>query len=74
MTKFNVTKEPSDEVFRSKQEPGVMEKLCCDCGKVFKIIFTYKFKPQPGHGPHHVIREMVYDNWPDEECPNTSER
>ena len=74
MTKFNVTKEPSDEAFDSKQKPGVMEKVCCDCGKFFKIMFTYKSKPQPGHGPYHVIREIVYSNWPKEECLNVSEK
>ena len=67
-TTFNVTKEPSDEAF------GSTEKLCCDCGKVFNIMFKYKLKPQLGHGPYHVMREIVYNNYPDEECPNASER
>ena len=62
------TLEPSGESFGSTQ------KLCCDCGKIFDISFMYKHTHEPGHGPYHIIREMVYDNWPEEDCTNASER
>ena len=62
LVEFSTTLEPSDEAC------GSMEKICCNCGKIFNIMFTYKLKPQEGHGPYHVVKEMVFNNWPDEKC------
>jgi len=66
-TTFNVTKEPGGECL------GSTEKICCDCGKIFNIMFRYKLKPQPRHGPYHVVRKVIYTNWPYEDCPSVTE-
>ncbi len=42
---------------------GSVQKICRDCRKTF--IVSYKFKGEDG---------IVYDNYPNEECPNASER
>ncbi|KKM95801.1 hypothetical protein LCGC14_1184620 [marine sediment metagenome] len=59
----------------SHESGGSVQKQCCNCGSVFVIGYGFKDKAVPGHGPYYKIKEMVYDtNYPDEECPNATEK
>ena len=58
----------------SHESGGSVQKRCCDCGRVFIIGYTFKYNTAPGHGPHYKVKETVYTDYPDVECPNASEK
>ena len=63
----------TDGTVTTNESGGSTRKHCCDCGKVFNISFTYKSVREPGHGSHHMMNKIVYNDWPTEDCPNRPE-